>query len=44
LYYGGWIAKNIYYLGYYNIIKVGFLTIAGLSGIYNSKDYYKSHY
>ena len=41
LYYGGWVAPNIYYLGacgmitYKNVLK-----ISGLSGIYNHGDYY----
>lgn len=40
LYYGGWVAPNIYYLGAAGALtfKNG-LRIAGLSGIYNARDY-----
>ncbi len=34
LYYGGWAAPNIYYLGAAGCIKFGGLRIAGLSGTY----------
>jgi len=39
LYYGGWTAPNIYYLGHAGVINFGGARIAGLSGIYNSKHY-----
>lgn len=34
--YGGWVAPNIYYLGYTNVLRYGGLRIAGISGIHNS--------
>ncbi|TPX51834.1 hypothetical protein SeLEV6574_g00079 [Synchytrium endobioticum] len=39
LYHGGWVAKNIYFMGFANIIRFGPLRIGGLSGIYNSREY-----
>ncbi|KAK2754841.1 hypothetical protein FQN54_006734 [Arachnomyces sp. PD_36] len=44
LYYGGWVAPNIYYMGAANIIRCGPLRIAGLSGIWKGYDYRKPHY
>ena len=44
LYYGGWVAPNIYYLGAANIVRVGPLRIAGLSGIWKGYDYRKPHF
>lgn len=41
--YGGWVAPNIYYMGYANVINFAGIRIAGLSGIYKSQDYYKGH-
>ena len=44
LFFGGWVCPNIYYLGAANVLNVGGLRIAGLSGIYKSGDYRKPHY
>ena len=44
LYYGGFGAPNIYYLGHSGCIKFGDLRIAGLSGIYKQYDYRKGHF
>ncbi|KAL8782397.1 MAG: hypothetical protein Q9213_005400 [Squamulea squamosa] len=43
LYYGGWVAPNIYYLGAANVVNFGPLRIAGLSGIWSGSDYRKPH-
>ncbi|KAI4259202.1 MAG: hypothetical protein LQ352_000876 [Teloschistes flavicans] len=43
LYYGGWVAPNIYYLGAANVINYGPLRIAGLSGIWKGYHYRRSH-
>ena len=44
LYYGGWVAPNIYYLGAANVLQFGPLRIAGMSGIWKGFDYRKSHH
>ena len=44
LYYGGWVAPNIYYLGAANVLRIGPLRIAGLSGIWKHYDYRKEHF
>jgi lariat debranching enzyme len=44
LYYGGWVAPNIYYLGAANVLRFGPLRIAGLSGIWKGYDYNKPHF
>lgn len=44
LYYGGWVAPNIYYMGAANILRLGPLRIAGMSGIWKGHDYRKPHY
>jgi hypothetical protein len=43
LYYGGWVAPNIFYLGAANIVRLGNFRIAGLSGIWKGYDYRKPH-
>ncbi|XP_043500542.1 lariat debranching enzyme [Polistes fuscatus] len=42
--YGGWVAPNIYYLGYANVITIGGIRIAGISGIYKNHDWLQGHY
>ncbi|GJQ70894.1 hypothetical protein Trydic_g811 [Trypoxylus dichotomus] len=42
--YGGWVAPNIYYLGYAGVINIAGIRIAGISGIYKSNDYMRGHY
>jgi lariat debranching enzyme len=44
LYYGGWAAPNIYYMGAANIVRLGTLRIAGLSGIWKGYNYKKPHH
>lgn len=44
LYYGGWVAPNIYYMGAANVVNFGPLRIAGLSGIWHGQDYNKPHF
>jgi lariat debranching enzyme len=44
LYYGGWVAPNIYYLGAANVLRMGPIRIAGLSGIWKGFDYNKPHH
>ncbi|KAM0323007.1 hypothetical protein ACHAQA_009106 [Verticillium albo-atrum] len=44
LYYGGWAAPNIYYLGAANVLRLGPLRIAGMSGIWKGFDYRKHHH
>lgn len=44
LYYGGWVAENIYFLGYSNVININGLRIAGVSGIHNNSNWKKGHY
>ncbi|KAI0181594.1 lariat debranching enzyme, C-terminal domain-containing protein [Hypoxylon sp. FL1284] len=43
LYYGGWVAPNIYYMGPANVLRFGPLRIAGMSGIWKGFDYRKPH-
>ncbi|EKV15790.1 RNA lariat debranching enzyme, putative [Penicillium digitatum] len=44
LYYGGWVAPNIYFMGAANIVRFGPLRISGMSGIWKGYDYRKAHY
>lgn len=42
--YGGWVAPNIYYLGYAGVVTVAGIRIAGFSGIYKKYNFMKGHY
>ncbi|XP_021900132.1 lariat debranching enzyme isoform X2 [Carica papaya] len=44
LYYGGWVAPNIYFLGFAGVVKFGNIRIGGLSGIYNQRHYRSGHF
>lgn len=39
LFYGGWAAPNIYFLGCAGVVNVGGVRIGGASGIYNKRHY-----
>uniref|UniRef100_A0A0K0CW00 DBR1 domain-containing protein n=1 Tax=Angiostrongylus cantonensis TaxID=6313 RepID=A0A0K0CW00_ANGCA len=41
---GGWVAPNIYYMGFANVVRFAGLRIAGLSGIFNAKEFHRGHY
>lgn len=44
LYYGGWVAPKIYYMGAASVIRVGGMRIAGMSGIWKGYNFRKPHY
>ncbi|OIW27808.1 lariat debranching enzyme [Coniochaeta ligniaria NRRL 30616] len=44
LYYGGWVAPNIYYMGAANVLRLGPIRVAGMSGIWKGHDYRKPHH
>lgn len=44
LYYGGWCAPNIYYMGAANVVRLGPIRIAGMSGIWKGYNYNKPHH
>lgn len=43
LHYGGWVAPNVFFMGAANVLRLGPLRIAGMSGIWKGYDYRKSH-
>lgn len=44
IFYGGWVAPNIYYMGAANVVRLGGLRIAGMSGIWKGYNFNKTHY
>ena len=42
--YGGWVAENIYYLGYAGVVNFAGLRIGGQTGIFKFPDYSKAHF
>ncbi|CAL9149285.1 unnamed protein product [Musa hybrid cultivar] len=44
LYYGGWAAPNVYFLGFSGVIKFGNIRIGGVSGIYKQGHYHLGHF
>ncbi|KAF3320501.1 putative Lariat debranching enzyme [Carex littledalei] len=44
LYYGGWAATNIFFLGFSGVVKFGNIRIGGLSGIYKPQHYLAGYF
>ncbi|TCD64958.1 hypothetical protein EIP91_003416 [Steccherinum ochraceum] len=44
LYYGGWIASNMYFLGHAGCVQVNGVRIAGASGIFKGQDFRNGHW
>jgi lariat debranching enzyme len=44
LFYGGWVAPNIYYMGAANVVRLGGVRIAGMSGIWKGYNFNKPHH
>lgn len=44
LYYGGWAAPNIYFLGYSGVVQYRGVRLAGFSGIFKSYGYNQGHH
>ncbi|KAF4637002.1 hypothetical protein G7Y89_g1080 [Cudoniella acicularis] len=44
LFYGGWVAPNIYYMGAANVVRLGGVRIAGMSGIWKGYNFNKHHH
>ena len=43
LYYGGWVAENMYYMGYSGFVDWNGLWIGGISGIFKPYDFKKGY-